>query len=143
MRHCDCCNWCAYYRLKNMHVLLSIARSSIGKFFIGWIFEHMSFVIPVKRLHESEILMAFHHPKPSYPTHILLVPKRAVRGLEDLSPEDDLFLTEVFHTVQSLVDELNLTASGYRLILNGGEYQDVPQLHFHLIADEQSPIPNP
>jgi diadenosine tetraphosphate (Ap4A) HIT family hydrolase len=35
--------------------------------------------------------------------------------------------------VQSLVDEFQLTA--YRLIVNGGEYQDFPQLHFHLIAE--------
>ena len=35
---------------------------------------------------------------------------------------------------QSLVDEFKLPA--YRLIVNGGEFQDFPQLHFHLIADK-------
>jgi diadenosine tetraphosphate (Ap4A) HIT family hydrolase len=35
--------------------------------------------------------------------------------------------------VQSLVEENQLSA--YRLIVNGGEYQDFPQLHFHLISD--------
>jgi histidine triad (HIT) family protein len=105
------------------------------KHFIGWIFEHMSFAIPVKRLRETETLMAFPHPKPSYPFHILLVPKKAVSSLKELDVKDSAFLTDLYSTVQSLVEEFHLSA--YRLIVNGGEYQDFPQLHFHLIADVQ------
>ena len=123
-----------------MHVLLSFARSPIGKLVIGWIFEHMNFAIPAKRLRESETIMAFYHPKPSYPVHILLVPKKAIDGLEALSPDDGFLLSEIFQMTQSLVYELNLTTRGYRLVLNGGEYQDVPQLHFHLISGEPDSI---
>lgn len=97
----------------------------------------MSFLIPVNRLRETETLLAFHHPKPSYPIHILLVPKRALPNLAALSPSDTAFLTDLFQTVQSLVRELELESTGYRLIANGGAYQDVPQLHFHLISEKQ------
>jgi histidine triad (HIT) family protein len=100
---------------------------------IGWIFEHMSFTIPVKRLRETETLMAFYHPKPSYQFHVLLVPKKAVASLQEFDPEDSAFLTELYSTVQSLVVEYQLTA--WRLIVNGGEYQDFPQLHFHLVSE--------
>jgi histidine triad (HIT) family protein len=100
---------------------------------IGWIFEHMSFAIPVKRLRETDTLMAFHHPKPSYPFHVLIVPKRAVASLKEFDPTDSAFLADLYSTVQSLVNEFQLPA--YRLIVNGGEYQDFPQLHFHLISD--------
>lgn len=93
----------------------------------------MSFAIPVKRLRETESLMAFHHPKPSYPFHVLLVPKRAVKTLMDFDSNDSAFLTDLYSTVQSLVEEFHLTA--YRLIVNGGEYQDFPQLHFHLVSE--------
>lgn len=99
----------------------------------GWSFEHMSFAIPVQRLRETAALMAFHHPKPSYPFHVLLVPKKAVASLMELDPEDSAFLTDLYSTVQSLVEEHHLSA--WRLIVNGGEYQDFPQLHFHLISD--------
>jgi diadenosine tetraphosphate (Ap4A) HIT family hydrolase len=51
---------------------------------IGWIFAHMSFAIPVKRLRETETLMAFYHPKPAYPFHVLLVPKKAIASLRSL-----------------------------------------------------------
>ena len=102
---------------------------------IGWIFANMSFAIPVKRLRETETLMAFHHPKPSYQFHILLVPKKAVASLNDFDSTDTNFLSDLYSTVQSLVTEFNLAA--YRLIVNGGEYQDFPQLHFHLVSDVQ------
>ena len=102
---------------------------------IGWIFAHMSFAIPVKRLRETETLMAFHHPKPAYPFHVLLVPKKAVTSLKEFDPTDTAFLTDLYFTVQNLVNEFQLPA--YRLIFNGGEYQDFPQLHFHLISDIQ------
>jgi|SRR5687767_13905199 histidine triad (HIT) family protein len=100
---------------------------------IGWIFAHMSFAIPVKRLRETETLMVFHHPKPAYPFHVLLVPKKAVPSLKDLDTTDTSFFTDLYSIVQNLVDEFQLPA--YRLIVNGGEYQDFPQLHFHLISD--------
>ena len=100
---------------------------------IGWIFAHMSFAIPVKRLRETDMQMVFRHPKPAYPFHVLIVPKKAVASLAGLDPADTAFLTDLYSTVQSLVDEFKLPA--YRLIVNGGEFQGFPQLHFHLIAD--------
>ena len=100
---------------------------------IGWVFEHMSFAIPVKRLRETETLVAFYHPKPAYKFHVLLVPKKSVASLKELDSKDSAFLIDLYSTVQSLVDEFQLTA--YRLIVNGGEYQDFPQLHFHLISE--------
>lgn len=92
----------------------------------------MSFAFPAKRLRETETLLAFHHPKPSYPLHVVLVPKQAVSSLMELDPST-AFLSDLVTTVQSLVTELRLPA--YRLIVNGGEYQDFPQLHFHLVSD--------
>ena len=102
---------------------------------IGWIFAHMSFVIPVKRLRETQTLVAFHHPQPSYAFHVLLLPKKSVVSLMSFDPNDTTFLFDLYTAVQSLVEEFNLAA--YRLIVNGGEYQDFPQLHFHLISDVQ------
>lgn len=93
----------------------------------------MSFAIPVDRLRETQTLIAFRHPKPSYPFHVLLVPKKAVQNLSELDTNDSTFLVDLFSTVQSLVNEFHLSA--YRLIVNGGEYQDFPQLHFHLISE--------
>lgn len=51
-----------------------------------------------------------------------------------LAPEDSQLLSEVFQTIASLVQELELEKQGYRIITNGGHYQDIQQLHFHLIS---------
>jgi diadenosine tetraphosphate (Ap4A) HIT family hydrolase len=100
---------------------------------IGWIFAHMSFALPVHRLRETETLIAFWHPKPAYPFHVLIVPKKAITTMMDLNTHDSAFYGDLYATAQSLVTEHQLTA--YRLIVNGGAYQDFPQLHFHLISD--------
>lgn len=103
---------------------------------INWIFAHLSFAIPVHRLRETSSLIAFHHPKPAYPLHILLVPKKGIPSLAELDPADTGFLTDLFSIVQSLALEFNLQQTGYRLIVNGGPYQEIPLLHFHLVSGD-------
>jgi diadenosine tetraphosphate (Ap4A) HIT family hydrolase len=81
----------------------------------------------------------------------LLVPKKALSGLSDLNQNDAGFLIDLYSTVQDLVKELRLEPVGYRLIVNGGSYQDVPHLHFHLVSgsgkinsnsESKAPIPS-
>jgi histidine triad (HIT) family protein len=81
-------------------------------------------------------LIAFYHPKPSHPFHVLLLPKKAVVSLNEFDSTDAAFLTDLYSTVQTIVNEFQLPA--YRLIVNGGEYQDFPQLHFHLISNAEA-----
>jgi histidine triad (HIT) family protein len=119
-------------------LLLSIARSGLARHFIGWVFTHMSFVLPVKRLYETDHVIAFHHPQPSHPVHILLVPKRPFVSLMDLPVGETAFYQDLFAAVQHLVRELDLEQGGYRLVANGGVYQDVPHLHFHLMGDKET-----
>jgi histidine triad (HIT) family protein len=114
--------------------LFRLARFRFAGLFIGWIFSNMSWIIPVERLAETPSLIAFHHPAPSYPVHILLVPKRNYAKLSDIAPDDTAFQRDLFVTVAKLVQDLALEQGGYRLICNGGTYQDVPLLHFHLIS---------
>ena len=116
-------------------VFLRLAHTKPGRKLIGWIFAHMSFAIPAKRLRETATLLAFYHPKPSHPFHVVLVPKQTVSSLMELNPNQTEFLSDLYATVQALVTEFQLPT--YRLIVNGGEFQDFPHLHFHLI----SPLP--
>ena len=119
------------FRLHRIPLLARGSRSTLQ-----FLFTHMNFAIPVHRLRETNTLLAFHHPQPAYPLHILLIPRRVIPSLSELDPAQDApFLADLFTTVQSLVAELHLEQTGYRLIVNGGEYQDFPYLHFHLISD--------
>ena len=42
---------------------------------------------------------------------------------------------DLFVAVRKMVDQFQLDDIGYRLIVNGGKYQEIPQLHFHLVSD--------
>jgi histidine triad (HIT) family protein len=115
--------------------LFSLARTRLGAALVGLIFGKMDFLLPVQRLRETNTLLAFYHPRPAYPLHILIVPRRAVLSLQEMKPEDQVFWIDLVQVVQSLVVEFDLEEHGYRLILNGGGNQDIPQLHFHLISE--------
>ena len=121
-----------------MWMLMRFARNRLAGSLIAWMLTHMSFLIPVQRLRETQTLLAFYHPQPSYPVHILIVPKRAISNLLEITPADQPFLVDLFACVRELVLELHLDQRGYRLIANGGDFQEIPQLHFHLIS---APLP--
>ncbi len=98
------------------------------------LFHYMSFALPLQTLRETATLLAFAHPAPAYRVHILIVPRRAPASLAALDGRDQAFLADLVQVVQSLVAELDLAPQGYRLIANGGAFQDFPVLHFHLVS---------
>ena len=119
--------------------LLRVARwvAARNPLLLSWILRSMSFALPLNRLRDTPTLLAFHHPTPAYPVHVLLVPKKPIATLSDLDPvADSDFLSDLYATVQKLVNQLDLAEDGYRLIVNGGKYQDFPYLHFHLVSDQ-------
>ncbi len=117
-----------------MQIVRRFARTRLAGKLIAWMLAHMSFIIPTQRLRETATLVAFFHPQPNYPVHILIVPKKAISSLSEITPADGPFLGDLFACVRELVRELQLDECGYRLIANGGNFQDIAQLHFHLIA---------
>lgn len=117
-------------------ILLRLAKTWIGGVLLHWIFAYFSFLIPGERLIDNESLLAFHHPRPSYPVHILIVPREKIISLEDLPTMDGLFEAALFGAVNDLVKEFDLARNGYRLIANGGKYQEVGHLHFHLVSGD-------
>jgi histidine triad (HIT) family protein len=116
-------------------LLFGVARGPVGEWLAGWVFAYASRLLPIRRRYESRRVVAFDHPRPSYPVHILIVPKKAIRGFEELGKADLLILADTFAAAQLLIEDLELAERGYRLIVNGGAYQDVRQLHFHLISE--------
>lgn len=118
------------------NILRIAAKVGIVRQVLIWGLINMNDWLPINKISETDSLICFHHPQPVYPVHILLVPKEELRDLTQLKTEDSEILQDLFTTVQSLIAELDLEEKGYRLILNGGEYQDFPQLHFHLTSGE-------
>jgi histidine triad (HIT) family protein len=95
----------------------------------------MNFALPIDHNYETPSLLAFFHPQPAYPFHMLLIPRIEITDLLSLDVQNPAFLQDVFKTAQQIVKDYHLEQHGYRLILNGGSNQEFPILHFHLIAE--------
>lgn len=114
---------------------MPVFSRSLVRILIPYILTKMPFLVPSERLYETETLVAFYHPQPVYRMHILLLPKFPIAGLAELSTaEHQIFTHDLFIAVKELVERFNLEDEGYRLVMNGGKYQEIPQLHFHLVS---------
>lgn len=92
--------------------------------------------IPVKVVFESESIIVFPDINPSADVHLLIVPKKHIGGMNDLSKQDSMLLAEIFDVANKLVTQYNLTDNLYRVIVNGGKAQHVPHIHFHLLGGQ-------
>ena len=88
--------------------------------------------ISVKKVGETERVLAFYHTKPSWTIHIVIVTKQHVSSLVEL-PDFDL-IKEIFRIAADIIKELRLTETNYKIITNGGAFQDSKHLHFHLLS---------
>lgn len=79
------------------------------------------------------MVVAFRDANPSAQTHLLIIPKEHVPNFEVL--EDSALWEEMRQAARGLVRDFNL-ASGYKLVVNGGKYQHIPHLHWHLLGGE-------
>lgn len=102
---------------------------------MGFSFAHLSDWMPLERRLENEQVVAFDHPRPSHKLHILIVPKASV---PNFLAADGAILQALYAAAQQLASELQLDRLAYRTVINGGAYQDVPQLHMHLVSDAEA-----
>ena len=115
--------------------LFSLAKTPLGDLIIGLAFGKFSKTLPIKRIKETDKVVAFWHPKPCYEKHILIVPKRAIKSLSKARTEDIPYLSEALSVAKEVVDEVGL--EDYSLITNSGAKQKINQLHFHLISGNE------
>lgn len=95
---------------------------------------------PVKKLYESDKVLAFYHTKPMYKTHIVIIPKEHIHDLLTTGNRHDNVLLEVISVVKRLAKDLDIEGKGARFITNMGLSQDSPHLHFHLISGEKNKL---
>ena len=91
--------------------------------------------LPAKKVFENERILAIHDLYPVAPVHILIIPKKEIRDLQSVNPEDQSLIGEIITVAQQLAKEFKI-ADGYRLLTNNGPTagQTIYHLHFHLIG---------
>jgi histidine triad (HIT) family protein len=98
--------------------------------------------IPAKIVHEDDLCLAFHDVSPQAPLHVLLIPKKPIPSLDQLTDEDQALLGHLWRLVPKLAKELGVT-NGYRVVVNCGPDggQSVDHLHFHILAGREMAWP--
>lgn len=98
--------------------------------------------VPADIVYEDDLCLAFRDIAPRAPTHVLVIPKKPIASLADLSDEDEAIVGRCVMVASRVAAEQGLSG-GYRLVVNCGNDggQEVPHLHFHLLGGRQMTWP--
>jgi len=87
--------------------------------------------IPSKKVYEDDHTFAFEDIQPQAPTHVLVVPKKHLRGLKEAQPDDSELLGHCQLVAAQIARERGIEDS-YRTILNVGPGAGQSEFHLHL-----------
>ena len=92
--------------------------------------------IPVTPIYEDELVLAFHDINPVAPVHVLIIPKKHIRSMTDISEADSKYLCALTTAAQTIAKQLDIAQSGYRIVANANDDggQTVHHLHWHLLG---------
>ncbi|BDR67807.1 histidine triad nucleotide-binding protein [Clostridium tetani] len=92
--------------------------------------------IPSEKVYEDELILAFKDISPSAPTHVLVIPKKHIKNLNELSDNDAKIISHIYIKIKELAQQLDINEKGYRVVTNCGEQggQTVEHIHFHLLG---------
>jgi histidine triad (HIT) family protein len=99
--------------------------------------------IPATIVRQNEHVVAFKDITPQAPTHVLVVPRRHIPSLNDLSPDDDALVGEMVRTAASIAKENGHADRGYRTVFNcnADAGQTVFHVHLHLLGGRKMTWP--
>src|SRR5438552_17668226 len=91
--------------------------------------------IPAKIAYEDDRCLTIHDINAQAPTHVLIVPKKPIDMLENMTADDEALVGHLMFAATKIARELKLT-NGYRLVVNNGAGagQSVFHLHVHLLS---------
>ena len=91
--------------------------------------------IPCNKVYEDDLVLAFYDIDPQAPVHFLVIPKKHIKSVDEIDPNNSEIVAHIFEVISKLAKELDL-ANGYRVVTNCGEDggQSVGHLHFHILG---------
>ena len=92
--------------------------------------------IPAKIVYEDDDILAFEDIAPKAPVHILIIPKKEIKTLNDIAEEDANLIGRLTLVAKKIAKDKNIDQEGYRLVMNCNDYggQTVYHIHLHLIG---------
>lgn len=92
--------------------------------------------IPADVVYEDEHVLAFRDIRPVAPTHVLVIPRKHVSAIHDLTDADAGAMGHLLVAAKKIADQEGLAAAGYRLVINDGDAagQTVHHIHLHVLG---------
>jgi len=92
--------------------------------------------IPTEFVYEDDNVIAFKDVHPLAPVHILVIPKKHIASVVDITERETELLGKIILTAKRIADNLGMSENGYKLLLRVGDYggQEVGHIHLHLIG---------
>lgn len=90
---------------------------------------------PVRIVRETDNVLAYHHTRPFWPAHIVVIPKRHISSL--LTLDEDALLLELISVVRNVAETVLAERGACRVVTNLGKYQESKHLHWHVCAGER------
>ena len=86
---------------------------------------------------EDDQVLAYHHTRPFWATHVVVVPKRHLASLTTLVPDDEPDVRALLAAVQRVARRVEAEHGEAAVLTNLGRYQDSKHLHVHVHAGPQ------
>lgn len=83
---------------------------------------------------ETEFVLAFHHTKPRWPVHIVVIPKQHVDSL--VEAVDRSLVIKIMEVLREIILKITREHGGCRLTTNFGRFQSTKHLHWHVYVGE-------
>ena len=92
--------------------------------------------IPASIVYEDDRVLAINDINPQASTHVLVLPKRHIASLNDLSAADDAIIGEIVRRAAAIASERGIATGGFRTVFNTNRDagQTVFHIHLHLIG---------
>ena len=92
--------------------------------------------IPSDLVYEDDRVIAFKDVNPAAPIHILVVPKKHIENLLQVSEEDGDIISYIYKVINKIAIDNNFAQNGFRVIANCGKDsgQEVMHIHFHVLG---------
>jgi histidine triad (HIT) family protein len=92
--------------------------------------------LPAAIVYEDDSVLAFRDIRPQAPTHVLVVPRKAIPRIAEAKAEDQQLLGHLMLKAAAVAGQLGLTQPGFRLVFNNGPDagEAVPHLHCHILG---------
>ncbi|HGJ64726.1 TPA: HIT domain-containing protein [bacterium] len=98
----------------------------------------ISGTIPAKIVFENESIVAFEDIEPQAPFHIIIIPKKHIPSVIDISDDDLMIMGTMYQVASEIAREFSLT-NGFRLVINYGKDagQVIQHIHIHMLGKRE------